>query len=213
MNGIDFFVTEVSFEINDEYVITNADVKISVYYEIVEIPGEEEGEYTYAVADGATAYARMDYTIEQNVEEELENPYPAEDVLASSFKIVDEDGNELGNTLNIKKGVATYLYLADVLPDTAILDFVSVVATGDAIDNWQLFVDVDEDSYGNWAINIRSYTIGEHEIALSVNGIVKNITVIVEEEKPTSEPTPAVVEGFELPDFLKDIQDGIIKIQ
>ncbi len=35
----------------------------------------------------------------------------------------------------------------------------------------------------------------------------------VEEEPAASEPTPAVVEGFELPDFLKDIQDGIIKIQ
>ena len=34
-----------------------------------------------------------------------------------------------------------------------------------------------------------------------------------EETTETEESAPVVVDGFELPDFLKDIQDGIIKIQ
>ncbi len=36
---------------------------------------------------------------------------------------------------------------------------------------------------------------------------------VEEETAETEESAPVVAEGFELPDFLKDIQDGIIKIQ
>ena len=34
-----------------------------------------------------------------------------------------------------------------------------------------------------------------------------------EDNAENTEPAPANTDGFELPDFLKDIQDGIIKIQ
>lgn len=194
------YVVEVSFSLSDEYYVEDANVSIKAYgrsydldisdyvYEYVTIPGAtEDDEPTYAVAEGATGNVAMDYTFAQNVEEVLENEYPADEVLASDFKVVDKDGNELGSLLTIDKREVVYLYLKDILPTTAILDFVQVNATVPEINEWTdaAYVSVTTDERGEWAIRITSYTVGEHEITLDINGVIKTFTLKVNAVVPS----------------------------
>ena len=194
------YIVEVSFSLSDEYYVEDANVSIKEYGSIfdwetfeyvdeyVTIPGAtEDDEPTYAVAEGATGNVAMDYTFAQNVEEVLENEYPADEVLANDFKVVDKDGNELGSLLTIDKNEVIYLYLKDILPTTAILDFVQVNATVPAIDEWSeaAYVIVTTDDDGKWAIRITSFTVGEHEITLDINGVIKTFTLKVNALVPT----------------------------
>ena len=179
-----FFVVNVDFTLSDEYYIENANVSVVAYDSYKTIPGAtEDDEPTYSVIAEETAYNRINYTFAQNVE--VENPYPADEVLASSFKIVDADGNELGSSLTAENGETIYLYLAEILPETAILDFTEVNATGEAADNYRVFVSVTEDEDGKWAISVRSYNVGAHEVTLVVNGVEKTFTLNVEAAVPT----------------------------
>ena len=178
------FVVDVAFELSDEYYIDSAEVSIVAYYEYNVIPGAtDEDEPTYEIADEATAYGRMNYSFEQNVE--AENPYPADEILANSFKVVDANGVEIGTVLNVEKGTNLYLYLADVLPETAILDFIQVSAIGEAADNFDVYIRASEDENGNWAIVITGYSVGSFDVKLTVNGVEKDVTINVAAAVPT----------------------------
>ncbi len=191
-----FYVVNVDFELSDEYYIENANVSIKSYgesfdwdtyetiMEYVIVPGAtEDDEPTYAVAEGAEGYGIMDYTFAQNVE--VENPYPADEILASSFKIVDAEGVEIGSILNVEIGTPVYLYLTEILPETAIIDLIEVNAIGEAADNFDVYIFVTEDEDGNWAIKVNGYTAGEFEITLVVNGVEKALTINNTEAVPT----------------------------
>lgn len=197
-----FFIVDVAFELSDEYYIDSADVSIVAYYEYNVIPGAtDEDEPTYEIAEEATAYGRMNYSFEQNVV--ATNPYPADEILANSFKVVDADGVEIGNALNVEKGANLYLYLADVLPETAILNLIQVAAIGDAVDNWDVYIRASEDDYGNWAIVVTGYTIGSFEVTLAVNGVETDVIINVAEAVPT-EVEVSVYEEIEETDWFGD---------
>ena len=180
----DLYVVEADFTLDEELYIKTANVKVTSYgsddYTVV--PAEGDGFETYVVNDGAEGYVRFNYSVEQNVEDEITNEYPADEVIAESFKIVDADGNEIGEVVNALKGQNIYLYLADVLPETAIHSFISVSAAGDSIDSWMTFVDVGEDASGEWAIVINSQQLGNNEITLTINGVEATFTLAVTEE-------------------------------
>ena len=202
----ELFIVEVDFTLSGEYYIDNANVKVTSYgtdfnwdtleydtlFEVVPGATADDAD-TYKAKEGAEGYVQANYTIAQNVQAVVENEYPAEEVLVSSYKLVNAQEVEVGDTLTIEKGTTTYLYLAEVAPETAIIGLTDVNATGESVDNWDIFVGTEEDEAGNWAIYVRSYTVGDHTITLSVNGVEKTLTVTVVEAQPAS----LIVNGYE----------------
>ncbi len=195
----ELYVVEVDFTLSGEYYIDNANVKVTSYgsefnwdtfesdtlYEVVPGATEDDAD-TYKVKEGAEGYVKANYTVAQNVQAVVENEYPAEEVLVSSYKLVDATSAEVSDTLTIEKGETVYLYLAEVAPETAIIGLTDVNATGEAVDAYEIFIGSEEDESGNWAIYVRSYTVGEHTVTLNVNGVAKTLTVTVVEAQPTA---------------------------
>ncbi|MBE7085534.1 MAG: hypothetical protein E7366_00060 [Clostridiales bacterium] len=178
----ELYVVEVSFTISDTYYVKTANVKVTSYGfdSFEEIAGATEGDATtYKVKEGEEGYVQTNYTIEQNVEEVPENKYPAEEVLMSSYKLVDAEGNAVTDSITIEKGSTTYLYFAEVQPETAIIALSDITATGEAIDSWDMSVGAEEDEAGNYAIYLNSYAIGEHTIQISIDGKAFDLKVNV----------------------------------
>ncbi|MBQ3505490.1 MAG: hypothetical protein IJA89_01815 [Clostridia bacterium] len=195
----DLMDVSVSFELNESnYAVEKANVSVDVYGTIHfddewnAIPNYQEteaGSGVYELLEGAEG-SNYTYEITQEFESVVENPYVADDLLITSFKAVDAQGNEIGDEVTVKRSMDgnlyyTYIYLAEVLPETAVIGLNAMNVSGEAIDDLKLFASFTTDDYGVPCLSLNSVEVGEYDIVVSVNGIEKALTVKVEQPAPT----------------------------
>ncbi len=192
-------VVSVSFKLDSAtYAIKTANVKIEKYTEydtVTEPSADADG--VYAVKDGVEASTVTEIEINQILDNTVVNPYPMEEVVMSSYKLVDANDAEVVDTITMEKGKSAQLFFKDVAPATAIPSLTTVEASGDPIDNWEVFTSYEADESGKWAINISSYSVGEYDITLTINGVAKALKVKVVAAVPTQMSAVQYVYGGE----------------
>ncbi|MBO5328195.1 MAG: hypothetical protein J6B04_03385 [Clostridia bacterium] len=200
-DGESFYVVNVNFALNAKtYALKSAQVSIDDYYislrdyETWELypnlteTTDEDGNVIYAVNENSEKYTTTNIAIDQNMGEVV-NPYPVEEVMVKSFKLTNENGEEIGNELTVEKSSYEYpsfynVYLSDVAPSTAILTLADIKVVGTSVDEWKVFYEVINDATGTY-VQIKGYSVGDHQIVISVNGVETPVTLKVIEPVPT----------------------------
>lgn len=144
-----------------------------------------DGETGYVTVNaGAEVVTTHEYEISQytdGAKKSAENPYVANELLATSLKLVDGENEEVGNTLTLTKGSNVSLSYADVLPATAELAFNTRKAM---VGDKQLMM--TEYDFGLGAIvgtssvQFYAYKVGTYDVVLTVGGVTKQISVTVD---------------------------------
>ncbi len=163
-NNEAFYVIAVSFTLGDDYAINNLSLVVEEYtyvydewsgfyygYEGVDEDGDEVVDYyktTWLIPS-----TKKITTVEQTLgEQNLENPYKYEDCIASSYKIVDDFGNELGATIDLVAGDYVSYSFAEVDSATADMTFDEVVVTltkdGEYVDSSAFYASASWDGNG-----------------------------------------------------------------
>lgn len=166
----------VEFAINEEGVISNANISITSYSEF------------------GTSYV---YEVEQSTSNKS-NPFDPDSVKLDSYVITDKDGNNVeGNVINAEVGTPVEFFFTEISPVTAdlnlsVIDFTFVDQNGNSPWLWPYF-DETTNSY-----SITLYTPGTYTVTIMVDG-VETVTTI---EIPFNDTTSIGVEVFNPIDYV-----------
>lgn len=177
-----FYQLTVAFTLDDNGMMD----KVGFYseqYSLNDITTDGETDYVTVNAD-AEVVTTYEYEISQytdGAKNSVENPYAANELLATSLKLVDGENEEVGNTLTLTKGSSVSLSYADVLPATAELAFNTRKAM---VGDKQLMM--TEYDFGLGAIvgtssvQFYAYKVGTYDVVLTIGGVTKQISVTVD---------------------------------
>lgn len=130
---------ETRYQASDVYYVVTVEFTLSTqnYIDSVSVIAEtydsdcmtfEDDESAGTLIEGVTPYIRYTYTLEQGGR----NPYVYEEVMMSSFDIVDADGNVISEdtVVQLTPYYSTNLYIDNILPTTAdtSLDAITIVS-------------------------------------------------------------------------------------
>lgn len=180
----------VAFTLDDNGMMD----KVGFYseqYSLNDITTDGETGYVTVNAD-AEVVTTYEYEISQytdGAKNSVENPYAANELLATSLKLVDGENEEVGNTLTLTKGSSVSLSYADVLPATAELAFNTRKAmVGDEV----LWMSGDLGAIvGTSSVIFYPNEVGTYDVVLTIGRVTKQISVTVE-YAPVTEVTTQV---------------------
>ena len=199
----DYYTVTVIFTLGESNEINKAIVQVSQY-------GDGEGLWTVeetadgvvvTLADGAVPTYEHKIFATQSTEaaaEVPENKYPAAELIATDYEVVNEDGTALtDNVINVTVGTATYVHV-NFTPDGAKGDYNSFSFTLDGEEmDWESpvsctyspkIVDWATDEVTEQArviINGKDGKTGSYEVTFSCAGIEKVYTIVVVAPAPT----------------------------
>lgn len=173
------------------YAIASVNLKSTHYaMENVEIATEAAGDLPATYAPKADAEATYVYTVTINQGIDAENPFNPVDMLATNFDLVDEEGNILPNTIEIGRKEDVTVYIGNLFPNTAMVEFILMEVSGENVNlewsdpNWKNGLSAYP--YDGYIQLSSSAAIGTtYTLSVSVNGTVKTYTITVVEPTPT----------------------------
>ena len=173
------------------YAIASVNLKSTHYaMENVEIATEAAGDLPATYAPKADAEATYVYTVTINQGIDAENPFNPVDMLATNFDLVDEEGNILPNTIEIGRKEDVTVYIGNLFPNTAMVEFILMEVSGENVNlewsdpNWKNGLSAYP--YDGYIQLTSSAAIGTtYTLSISVNGTVKTYTITVVEPTPT----------------------------
>lgn len=173
------------------YAIASVNLKSTHYaMENVEIATEAAGDLPATYAPKADAEATYVYTVTINQGIDAENPFNPVDMLATNFDLVDEEGNILPNTIEIGRKEDVTVYIGNLFPNTAMVEFILLEVSGENVNlewsdpNWKNGLSAYP--YDGYIQLSSSAAIGTtYTLSVSVNGTVKTYTITVVEPTPT----------------------------
>ena len=185
-----FYQLTVAFTLDDNGMMD----KVGFYskqYSLNDITTDGETGYVTVNAD-AEVVTTYEYEISQytdGAKNSVENPYAANELLATSLKLVDGENEEVGNTLTLTKGSSVSLSYADVLPATAELAFNTRKAmVGDEV----LGISGDLSAIvGTSSVQFKAYKVGTYDVVLTIGRVTKQISITVK-YAPVTEVTTQV---------------------
>lgn len=185
-----FYQLTVAFTLDDNGMMD----KVGFYskqYSLNDITTDGETGYVTVNAD-AEVVTTYEYEISQytdGAKNSVENPYAANELLATSLKLVDGKNEEVGNTLTLTKGSSVSLSYADVLPATAELAFNTRKAmVGDEV----LGISGDLSAIvGTSSVQFKAYKVGTYDVVLTIGRVTKQISITVK-YAPVTEVTTQV---------------------
>ncbi len=134
------YSVEVVFSLSDNYTIEMATVNSSTYLcEAVEVEADEEGgaeaEPVYNVVGMVPIVVREWAIMQTEGARELEIAYDPAELLMSEFKLVDEEGNEVGadGTITMEAGSSLDLTIVPITPETADMALDSIDTSGEGM--------------------------------------------------------------------------------
>lgn len=189
------YMVNVAFTLDEEtYAFANVEV-ISDYYStdslVEKTPATEDAPATWEVAEYEMAWGSYVVEIEQSANS-VANPFAPEEVTVTDYKIVNEYDEEV-TSIEIEQNYATTLYFAEIMPETARIDFATVEFSGENVnteemdyDTWQTIGLVASFDYGCITLESTDEIDTTYELTISVNGVEKTINVKVVEPVPTN---------------------------
>lgn len=185
-----FYQLTVAFTLDDNGMMD----KVGFYseqYSLNDITTDGETGYVTVNAD-AEVVTTYEYEISQytdGAKNSVENPYAANELLATSLKLVDGENEEVGNTLTLTKGSSVSLSYADVLPATAELAFNTRKAmVGDEV----LGMSGDLGTIvGTSSVIFYPNEVGTYDVVLTIGRVTKQISITVK-YAPVTEVTTQV---------------------
>lgn len=148
----------------------------------------EDAPATYAPKADAEATSTATVEITQGID--AANPFDPVELLATGFDLVDAEGNTFENdTIYVEKDGSLSVYLGNLTPDSASMDFVILEVAGENVN-----LEWDDP---NWANGLSAFPyegfieLGTgaaagttYSLDVTVNGVTKTYTVVVTEPVP-----------------------------
>ena len=154
----------VVFTVNEEGVISAANIKIETTYEF------------------GTSY---EYDVEQSTSNKS-NPFDPDSVKLDSYVITDKDGNDVSeNVINAKAGVALEFFFTEVSPVTADFNLANIefiIVDQNGIEPWAWPMFNEETTSYSFTLN----NPGTYTVTIKVDGVETVTTVEIPFEDPTS---------------------------
>ena len=199
----DYYTVTVIFTLGESNEINKAIVQVSQYGDSEDLWTVEETEdgVVVTLADGAVPTYEHIIFATQSTEaaaEVPENKYPAAELLATDYEVVNEDGSALtDNVINVTIGTPTYVHV-NFTPENALGDYneMSFTLDGEEV-TWESpvsctfspkIIDYATDEVTEQArviINGKDGKTGSYEVTFSCAGIEKVYTIVVVAPAPT----------------------------
>ena len=186
----------VSFTLNETtYAFENVEITLNEYsYDsYTEVPGVGEAPSTYTVNEGAKPWVST-VTIDQGID--IKNPYDPVKLSPTDYSLSVE-GEAVTDAITIMKGETVYVHFENVKPDGASMGFAVVELTGENVNvEWDINNPAAsknslqakyEPDWGTDFFTLSSQAAAgtTYTLKISVNGVVKTLTVTVAEPIPT----------------------------